>query len=76
MNSCKHNVLTLLSNNSKRLKCRHCHLTIKPDELKEGYCPECFEAYGKKRYDFEEIDLETDNITQYRCEECHAIIKC
>jgi hypothetical protein len=44
------------------------------EELSHRYCPECFEVSGKKQFDFEEvIDVKTD-ITQYRCEDCGAMI--
>jgi hypothetical protein len=50
-------------------------LKIKPDELGESYCPECFEVDGSKRYDFEEIAAAAAEIDRYRCEDCGAIIE-
>jgi hypothetical protein len=49
-------------------------LTIKTEELEEGYCPECFEAQGAKNYDFEEIVEEHSGAVRYSCEECGLII--
>jgi len=74
MNSCSHNNLVLLPQQRGRIRCRHCHLTMKSDELVSKYCPECFESSHKKQYDFEEIeDIDT---TQYRCEDCGVLIDC
>jgi transposase-like protein len=50
-------------------------LTIIVDELGEGYCPECFEIDGKRRYEFEEIKAEERNTARYRCEDCGAVIE-
>jgi hypothetical protein len=50
-------------------------LTIKADELGDGYCPECFERDGSKRYEFEEMEAAEGKITRYRCEECGVIIE-
>ena len=74
MPDCKHTVLTLMPQPESRLRCRHCHLTISPEELQGSYCPECYEAYGQKRSDFEEIEADTET-TRYRCEDCGAIIE-
>jgi hypothetical protein len=71
---CNHSALELLPERKKTLRCRHCHLTIAADEIGDAYCPECFDASGNKRYDFEEIATATD-IARYRCEECGAIIE-
>ena len=75
MPPCKHSNLTLLPEPKKRLRCRHCHLTIADDEIGEGDCPECFEKYGEKRSDFEEIASKETRKIQYRCEDCGTIIK-
>ena len=75
MNSCKHRHLELLPEPGKRLRCRHCHLTISPDELTNGYCPECFETEGIKRYDFEEVASSEKKKVRYRCESCGLIIE-
>ena len=74
MTLCKHHSLVLLPDRGSRLRCRHCHLTIKTEELEEDYCPECFEALGAKNYDFEEIMEEDTGVVRYSCEECGAII--
>jgi predicted RNA-binding Zn-ribbon protein involved in translation (DUF1610 family) len=75
MTSCKHSNLVLLPEQKSKQRCRHCHLTIKADELAGGYCPECFEAHGKKRYDFEEIVQAEAGMTRYRCEKCGIMIE-
>jgi uncharacterized Zn finger protein len=38
-------------------------------------CPECFDKYGIKRNDFEEMTEEKATAAPYRCEECGAVIK-
>jgi hypothetical protein len=51
-------------------------LTISLQELAGGYCPECYDSSGKRRYDFEDVaDVEADR-TQYRCEDCGVMIDC
>ncbi len=72
MNACDHRNLVLLPDRARRLRCRHCHLTIRPDELENGYCPECFETSGEKHADFEPLADSTG--TRYQCETCGAII--
>ena len=74
MTVCKHNSLVLLPDRGNRLRCRHCHLTIKTEELEGDCCPECFEAQGAKNYDFEEIVEEDSGVVRYSCEECGLII--
>lgn len=75
MTLCNHSILVLLPEKKNILRCQHCHLAIKADELRGGYCPECFEIHGKKRYDFEEMtEVETVR-ARYRCEECGVIIE-
>jgi hypothetical protein len=75
MTSCTHTTLELLPQPKKRLRCRHCHLTIAQDDLKEGYCPECFDSCGVKQYEFEEMAAERNEVVQYRCEDCGVIIQ-
>jgi rubrerythrin len=75
MTSCAHTTLELLPEPKGRLRCRHCHLTITRDDLKDGYCPECFDGSGEKRYEFAEIAAERTEVAHYRCEECGVIIK-
>jgi hypothetical protein len=72
---CNHSTLELLPERKKTLRCRHCHLTIAADDLGDGYCPECFDASGNKRYDFDELETVETGVARYRCEECGAIIK-
>ena len=76
MTFCSHNQIRLLPKKKNRLRCRHCHLTIKAEELGNNYCPECFETYRKKRYDFEEMEEEDRGTVRYVCEECNIIIEC
>lgn len=74
MTSCKHNSLVLLPERGNRLRCRHCHLTLRAEDMEEDYCPECFETQGLKQYDFEEIAEEETGVVRYRCEACGLII--
>ena len=73
MTRCRHHHLALMPQKSQRLRCRRCHLTIAADELRGGYCPECYETSGVKHDDFEE--LVSQPRTRYRCEQCGAIIE-
>ena len=74
MDPCKHRTLVLLAQPKNRIRCRHCHLTISRDELSQRYCPECYEAEGVKRTDFEEVaEPETPKV-QYQCEDCGLLI--
>lgn len=70
MTSCNHHEIILLPEQADRLQCRHCHLTIKADELSGDYCPECFEIHGEKRNDFEKIIAKEMGKARYRCEKC------
>ncbi len=74
MDSCRHLHLVLLPSAAHKLRCRHCHLTITAEELNGSYCPECFDAHGRKSFDFEEISTPGDEKTRYRCEQCGVII--
>jgi len=74
MISCAHRTLVLLPGEKARLRCRQCHLTIRSDELGSGYCPECYEADGTKRFEFEEVAASASDSARYRCEECGVII--
>jgi len=75
MNTCAHSNLIQLSQPKKKLRCQRCHLTITADELKQGFCPECFERNGDKHYDFEEIEFTKPVSIQYKCEDCGVIIE-
>ena len=75
MTSCGHSTLTLLPHQKNRVRCRHCHLTIKTDDLVQDFCPECYEIKGVKRKDFEEVASPDAADTRYRCDACGAIIK-
>ena len=74
MASCKHAALELIPERKSTLRCKHCHLTMPADELGDGYCPECFDSSGAKRYDFESLSNTSGNVVRYRCEECGVII--
>ena len=74
MPRCDHQEMALLPPQDKKLRCRHCHLTIDGKELEDGYCPECYEVYNEKRRDFESVETEGDGKTRYICEKCGAII--
>jgi len=74
MTSCRHLTLVLLPEKKNMLRCRHCHLTINADELRGGYCPECFEIDGRRHYDFDKIEAEDKGKGRYRCEQCGIII--
>jgi Zn finger protein HypA/HybF involved in hydrogenase expression len=73
MTSCRHDKLLLLPEDHQRLRCRHCHLTLKAEALQGGHCPECLATTGKKHHDFETIRTPVN--TRYRCEKCGAIIE-
>jgi predicted RNA-binding Zn-ribbon protein involved in translation (DUF1610 family) len=75
MASCNHSNLELLPERKVTVRCRHCHLTLPRDELADGFCPECFESSGNKRYEFEELTAPEAAVARYRCEECGVIIK-
>lgn len=75
MAECRHLKLILLPVEESRLQCVKCHLTIKPKELKEEYCPECYEISGRKQYNFKEIPVVKTEIAKYRCEDCGIIIE-
>ncbi len=58
-----------------KIRCENCHLTIKKDEIGDGFCPECYEKDGKKRYDFEELVPEKSSEIKYSCEDCGYVVK-
>lgn len=78
MTSCDHSRLVLLPAETKdRLRCRHCHLVIKADDLQDGYCPECFENSGRRLSDFDKVeDTSRSGVARYRCEACGITIEC
>lgn len=73
MGECPHTNIILLPKEAGRLRCRHCHLTLKAEELENGCCPECLAVSGKRRADFDKIESENEAV-QYRCEECGALL--
>ena len=74
MDNCLHPNLELLPERKATLHCSHCHLTIAAEEIGDGYCPECFDASGMRRYDFETMTNSDQSGSRYRCEDCGAII--
>jgi predicted RNA-binding Zn-ribbon protein involved in translation (DUF1610 family) len=74
MHDCRHTHLVLLKDAGTRLRCRFCHLTLKPGELLHGYCPECYEIDGQKRDEFDEIPAQGQGETHYRCEDCGVVL--
>ena len=76
MTHCSHKSLILLAPQGKKLRCRHCHLTIDEAELEDGHCPECYQVSGVKRRDFEQLESEDNGVVRYSCEKCGAIITC
>jgi hypothetical protein len=74
MASCNHSTLELLTERKTTLRCRYCHLTISGEEVGDGFCPECFDASGNKRYEFERIVASEATAARYRCEDCGVII--
>ena len=75
MSACPHLQLVLVRDTHARLRCRHCHLTIKAADLPTRYCPECFETTHTKRYDFDEVVPADSGIVYYRCEMCGGMIE-
>lgn len=76
MDACRHTTLVLLTAPKNRVRCLHCHLTIERTELNNGFCPECFDARGEKRYDFEDVLAPATEGADYRCEDCGITIHC
>jgi predicted RNA-binding Zn-ribbon protein involved in translation (DUF1610 family) len=74
MQPCNHANLELLPVSKPKLRCRHCYLTLAAEDLRDGFCPECFESSGEKRYDFEEIKGPENSAARYRCDDCGVII--
>lgn len=75
MKPCSHKNLVLLNKQAKKIRCRHCHLTIDEKELGSGCCPECLEVYGLRRRDFEDVESTDEGAVVYRCEDCGKLIK-
>jgi len=75
MSSCAHTNLIQLPVPEKKVRCQHCHLTLKANDLEQEYCPECFELSGEKRYDFEMLETEASSSVKYRCEDCGVMIE-
>jgi len=76
MPSCTHTTLELLPSRKRTLRCRRCYLTLDVEELGGSHCPECFERSGKRHFEFEELDTNSDGAATYRCEGCGVIVKC
>ena len=75
MSRCPHRNILVIIESAQRIRCRHCHLTIKAEELADGYCPECYDNEGLKRYAFEIVGSHDDDRVHYRCEDCGAQLK-
>jgi hypothetical protein len=75
MSSCSHKTLVLIRETGGKVRCRTCHLVISADELNGRFCPECYDVNHEKRYDFEPVESEGDDVTRYRCEGCGAMIE-
>lgn len=76
MNDCVHAVLWLLPPPPPKLRCRHCDLRISEDELAGGACPECLEATGRRRREFEPVTPDERDGARYRCEACGLLVRC
>ena len=50
-------------------------MTIDADELSDSYCPECYEATGYKKFDFDPVSSTDTKTTRYRCEECGIVLE-
>jgi predicted RNA-binding Zn-ribbon protein involved in translation (DUF1610 family) len=74
MTECKHAALELLPERKGKVRCQRCNLTISPEDLGDGFCPECFDSAGVKHYNFEPVLNAAETAVRYRCEECGAII--
>lgn len=75
MTHCNHENLELLPARKRALRCRHCHLTLDPEEAGNGHCPECLERSGKRYSDFDELAFDGGTAT-YRCEACGVLVDC
>jgi len=76
MDSCRHEILTLMQAPASRLRCRHCHLTISEEELGDGCCPECLEVSKMRRRDFEKIAAAEGETARYYCQTCGLVVEC
>jgi hypothetical protein len=74
MSSCTHTTLELLPVRKSALRCHYCHLTLSRDELQNGFCPECFEVSGTRRYEFDEVKGPEEGLSRYRCADCGIVI--
>ena len=73
--NCPHTNLTILNDARPKMRCRYCHLTIEAQELSDSYCPECYEATGYKKFDFDAVASTDANAIRYRCEDCGVLIE-
>jgi len=71
---CRHPILEALPPESRRLRCKVCHLTIRQEDLRGGPCPECYEARGKRNYEFETLPAPNTAIVRYRCDACGFLV--
>jgi len=75
MEECSHQVLVLCTTAATKLRCRHCHLTLAPEDLDGGCCPECHEERGLRHSEFDEIETPDAGTVRYRCEQCALVIE-
>lgn len=73
MSDCSHATLVLVESRPRK-RCVHCHLTLSADELGDGSCPECLEARGERRSDFEDVSQEGATHPGYFCDDCGAMV--
>ena len=57
MTACKHAALELLPERKGKVRCQRCNLTISPEDLGDGFCPECFDSAGVKHYNFDRFPM-------------------
>ncbi len=74
MEDCPHTNLVVLNAAQQKLRCRHCHLKIAAADMQDEFCPECYEATGYKKYDFDVVESNGLTSVRYRCEDCGIII--
>ena len=74
MVDCPHKTLVLVQREKRKLRCLHCHLTISPRELGQGFCPECYDR-GLRHQEFEELEDSDAEKVIYQCETCPLTIE-
>ena len=74
--SCKHEVLRMVADTGRKVRCRHCHLVITEAELDGNCCPECLDVHKVGRRDFEALVPDGNTTVRYCCEDCGIVIEC